>query len=98
MVESIAALVLFSVMLMLYLPAFIAELNRQQVISQQTEDYRIFYELAAMYYNQPLSKSETLIEYRDLSMHGRLIESFRSSKEGCQIKFVDGEYINVSKH
>ena len=97
MIESIAALMLFSVMLMLYIPAFITELHRQQVISQQTQDLRIFYELAVLYYKQPLSKFETLIEYHDFSMHCRAIESFRASKDGCQIKFMDGEYIDVSK-
>lgn len=95
-VESIAALLLFSVMLMLYLPAFMTEMHRQQVLSQQTAYYRIFYELAAMYYTQPISVIEAGIEYHNFSMHSKSIEAFRASKEGCHIEFMDGEYINVS--
>lgn len=96
-VESITALLLFSVMLMLYLPAFMTEMHRQQALSHQTANYRIFYELAAMYYAQPISHIETGVEYHNFSMHSRSIATFRASKEGCQIEFMDGEYIDVSQ-
>lgn len=85
MVESLVGLITFSLILMLYLPAYLSEVFRINDLANQTYQYRKFYELISIYYSNEVDQLPVTF-----SIDEEGIEYFSCSVTVCEILFSDG--------
>lgn len=99
--ETLTALSLFSLILMLYLPAFYLEMTRMTELRTETQKWNLFHELVKLDYfsksqNYPADNFEHYIfndnqENEILDVASFLCENYR-----CKIEFSDGSTLMIN--
>lgn len=100
LVESIIGFFLFSSIVLLYLPAHYNELQRMDQLERQTNQWRLFNELATVELNSELSEEDQAVQ-KDLiielweSEQAVQVEQFYCDDYSCVITFSEGSSLYV---
>lgn len=93
MVESLLGLLIFSLMLTLYLPAYLQEVQAMKEAVIVSDQWRLFYEMTLMELDSSLNDQEKgeLLTWMDESPSEHLqIHYFACNQYHCQIIYEDG--------
>lgn len=95
--ETLVGFTLFSLILMLYLPAFYLEMSRISQLQNETEHWRIFYELVQIeiHHSTQLESNSLNALAHEVSSYDT-VEFFSCEVSECLITFSDGSAYNVS--
>lgn len=94
--ESLVGLSLFSLILMLYLPAFYLELSRVSALEKETQQWQIFSELVNLTLHPNITEEQCEILKQSISMkYSYTISLFDCQTQQCFIRFSDGEVYDV---
>lgn len=94
--EALIGFILFSMMLMIYLPSYHNELQRIEGKKEETVKWQLFYDLTKTKNSQ--SESENFITRRIEAfqlMNGMNVD-FNCESLRCWIRFEDGDYDEVA--
>lgn len=91
--EALVGFSLFSIILMLYLPAFYSEIERMSQLKMETEHWRIFYELVQVN-SQQMTAEQSPLETSNI--YPDKVSSFHCDATACSISFMDGSAYDVS--
>ena len=94
--EALVGFTLFSLILMLYLPALYLEMSRISQLQTETDQWRIFYEFVQIekYHSTQLGFSDQKPTIPITTYDS--VESFSFEVSACSITFSDGSVYNVS--
>lgn len=85
-IEALIGFILFSILLMFYLPSYQRELGRMQHLKMQTERWQLLYDL---------SKAQTVSEQHQRTAAYQLLNQdlidYDCTLENCQAQFSNGE-------
>ena len=94
--ESLVGLTLFSLILMLYLPAFYLELSRISSLQTETQQWQIFQKLVSLDLNPTVTEQQfSLAQASQSKASSYLVERFACQVDFCFIQFADGETYHV---
>lgn len=96
--DSIVALAVFSIMLMIYLPAYYQEISRMRQIQEETEQWRIFAQLSLLESHSVLSDEEKQEVYQQMIEQSQYDPiSYYWAHDEAYIEFSQGELKHVYK-
>lgn len=98
--EGMVSLVVFSLIMLLYLPAFYLELGRMTSLNDESERWRVFYELSLVQLSETLSSEakasaiQKIIDTREV-IGRHQVRYFSCELTECLIIFEDGSDYSV---
>lgn len=95
LLESLIGFVLFSLMLLFYLPSFQLEISRMSELRRESLRWQLFYDLVRVV--QKDTDYTTIIDNR-IESSVEDIHSFNCQRDECRIVFGDGEMYEVKMH
>ncbi|MGO4929074.1 prepilin-type N-terminal cleavage/methylation domain-containing protein [Fundicoccus sp. Sow4_D5] len=95
-IESLVGLSLFSLILMLYLPAFYLELSRVSTLQRETQHWQIFHELVSLRLDPKVTDEQfELAKHSIATKRSYIVNAFDCQAHQCFIQFSDGEVYDV---